>query len=291
MKKTAPSGIILLNKKCGVTSFQALGEIKRALGSGKVGHTGTLDKFACGLLVVLTGRALKLSPWFSACEKQYLGKIYFGRETDTLDPEGNVIAEADLPARESVENVLGQFTGDIMQSPPAYSAIHINGKRASDLARSGKAPEMKQRPVTIYSLELRSWQPPFAEIFVHCSSGTYIRSLARDIALAAGSRAHLVELVRTQVAGFKLGSGEWKAQSGELPLPVTKSVINSLGLPFFEVAPADVQPIIHGKPLEVILQNAAKLPCDDGPAAVFSGDSLVAIVEKSGSKWKYCCVF
>jgi tRNA pseudouridine55 synthase len=209
-------GLILLNKKPGITSFESLGEIKRALGTGKIGHTGTLDKFASGLLLVLTGKDLKLTPWFSHCDKQYLARIHFGIETDTLDPEGSVIAEAPPPSRENVERSLSMFTGEIMQSPPAYSAIHVNGKRASALARSGQPPEMKKRPVTIYKIELRNWDPPFADIFVHCSSGTYIRSLARDIALAAGSRAHLCSLVRTRISDFKLEDARSGAQGGAM---------------------------------------------------------------------------
>jgi tRNA pseudouridine55 synthase len=207
-------GLILFNKPPGLTSFDALRDIKRTLGTGKVGHTGTLDKFAEGLLLVLTGRALKLSQWFTHCDKQYEGTICFGAETETLDPEGAFIASAPLPSREAVEQALSRFLGEIEQAPPAYSAIHIDGERASALARRGEAPEMRKRPVTIFRLELLSWEPPYAKIFVHCSSGTYIRSLARDIALAAGSRAHLTALIRTQVAGFKLGSREWGRREG-----------------------------------------------------------------------------
>jgi tRNA pseudouridine55 synthase len=302
------SGLILLDKKAGVTSFQALGEIKRALGTGKVGHTGTLDKFASGLLVVLVGGSLKLAPWFSHCDKQYRGRIHFGIETDTLDPEGSVTGEAPLPAREKVEQALSQFTGAIMQEPPAYSAIHINGKRASSLARSGQAPQMKKRPVNIFRLELCSWEPPFAGIFVHCSSGTYIRCLARDIALAAGSRAHLCSLVRTHVAGFTLdmavsggvgnGEGDGKAPDVHTPLPINKTVVNLLGLPWFEVAPAEAENIIHGKPLAPVLDGKGLFSQDkpsmetasDFSAAVFSGETLVAVVEKAGGGWKYGCV-
>jgi len=317
------SGLILLNKKAGLTSFEALGEIKRTLGTGKVGHTGTLDKFADGLLVVLVGRALKLSPWFSHCDKQYIGRLRFGIETDTLDPEGSVIGEAPVPTREKVEQVLSQFTGSIMQSPPAYSAIHINGKRAYELARSGNAPEMKMRPVSVYKLELRSWEPPHADIFVHCSSGTYIRSLARDIALAAESRAHLCALTRTKVAGFSLditGSGEWGVRSrgadsevshvlSPLPtpyslLPIDKQVITALGLPWFEITPNEAENIIHGKPLAPILdekplfsqdeasQSAVDINNSNFSAAVFSGETLTAVVERADGKWKYmaaCC--
>jgi len=291
----APSGLLLFNKKAGLTSFEALREIKYALGTGKVGHTGTLDKFAEGLLVVLSGQALKLSQWFSNCDKQYLGSIRFGIETDTLDPEGNTIFEAPLPSREAVEKVLKQFTGDIQQEPPAYSAIHINGQRASDLARKGQAPVMKKRPVHIYRLELGSWVPPLANIFVHCSSGTYIRSLARDIAIAAGSRAHLTGLLRTRVAGFKLEDA-WDCKSSAPALrPIDKAIISALGFSWFEVSAIEAEKIFHGKPLPEILNNKSvfpqEKPVSDFPAAVFSGNELIAIVEKAGGKWKYGCVF
>jgi tRNA pseudouridine55 synthase len=290
------SGLILLNKKPGVTSFQALGEVKRALGTGKVGHTGTLDKFAQGLLVILAGRALKLSSWFSHCDKQYTGRIHFGIETDTLDPEGNVTGEAEVPSYEKVEQALSRFTGNIMQEPPAYSAIHVNGQRASSLARSGQPLEMKKRPVSVYKLDLLSWQPPFADVFVHCSSGTYIRSLARDIALASGSRAHLCALVRTQVAGFTLDMAG--SETAAFLRPIDKAVIMALGLPWFEAAPSDAEKIIHGKPLEPVLEGR-KIFSRNGPlpsgtesfsAAAFSGEELVAVVEKADGMWKYGCV-
>ena len=302
------SGLILLNKKAGLTSFQALGEVKRALGTGKVGHTGTLDKFASGLLVVLAGKALKLSQWFSHCDKQYTGRIHFGIETDTLDPEGSIVGEAEVPSREKVERVLSQFTGKIMQEPPVFSAIHVNGQRASSLARCGKAPEMKKRPVEIYKIELLSWQPPLADIFVCCSGGTYIRSLARDIALAAGSRAHLCSLTRTKVAGFSLemaGSREWGIGSGEYGdlktsflRPIDRSVIAAIGLPWFEIAPPDTEIIFHGKPLAPLLEGKplfspredSRKEADNFAAAVFAGEELAAVVEKSGGGWKYGCV-
>jgi tRNA pseudouridine55 synthase len=290
-RNNAPSGLLLLNKQAGLTSFEALGAIKRALGTGRVGHTGTLDKFACGLLVVLAGRALKLSPWFSHCDKQYEAVFRFGIETDTLDPEGSVIAEASLPDRETVERVLPQFTGEIMQAPPAYSAIHINGKRASALARSGERPEMRKRPVTVYKLEISAWNPPFASIFVHCSSGTYIRSLARDIALAAGSRAHLASLLRAKVAGFSL---EDALDSGA-PLalrPIDKTVFTALGIPCFEADSQGAEYLRHGKPLA---QIAGKFPACESFAgnalAIFRGEDFIALIEKAGGGWKYGHVY
>lgn len=146
------SGLLLLNKQAGLTSFETLGAVKKAFNTGKVGHTGTLDKFASGLLLVLVGRAVKLNTWFSGCDKDYRGCIRFGAETDTLDPEGAVIGEAPIPTRAEVEAVLSRFRGNIMQTPPAYSAIHIDGRRAHELVRSGRAPVMKERPVTIHEL-------------------------------------------------------------------------------------------------------------------------------------------
>jgi tRNA pseudouridine55 synthase len=235
---------------------------------------------------------LKLCSLFSGCDKRYIGKIRFGIETDTLDPEGSQTAHAPLPDREDVEKALLQFTGEIMQEPPAYSALHVNGKRAWELARSGKTPEMKKRPVTIKKIELRSWEPPFAEIFVHCSCGTYIRSLARDIALAAGSRAYLCELIRTQVASFTLEMAE-KENALYNPRPVDKKVINALGIPWFEITPQNAQKLFHGKPLEPILKGAelSFTPAElDFSAAVFNGEELAAIVEMKNREWKYGCV-
>jgi tRNA pseudouridine55 synthase len=298
-----PSGLILLHKQPGITSFDSLRDIKRALETGKAGHTGTLDKFAEGLLLVLIGRALKLSQWFTHCDKQYEGTICFGAETDTLDPEGAVIANAPLPSRDAIEQALSQFRGKIEQAPPAYSAIPVDGERASALARRGEAPEMRKRPVEIYRLELLSWEPPHAKIFVHCSSGTYLRSLARDIALAAGSRAHLTALLRTQVAGFRLenavrvGTGDWGLGTGEIR-PIDKAVFKSLGIPYFDVSVLDAQKIIQGKPLANILKNVSSALSEDDNtvAALFSEDKLIAVIEKKSGEsnryqWSYGYVY
>jgi tRNA pseudouridine55 synthase len=290
--------LLLLNKQPGVTSFGALAEVKRVFNTGKVGHTGTLDKFAGGLLVVLCGKALKLVPWFSRCDKQYLGSIRFGIETDTLDTEGSPIAEAAVPSREAVEQILCQFTGEIMQEPPAYSAIHVNGQRASALARGGEMPAMKKRPIHIFRLELRSWEPPCADIFVHCSSGTYIRSLARNIALAAGSRGHLAGLLRTRIAGFRLEDA-WQGEgTGSLTAslhPLDKQLISGLGIPWIEVSTAEAEDIIHGKPLFPVLGDkplfSSRDPTSDFQAAVFCGGTLLAMIEKAGGKWNYGHVF
>jgi tRNA pseudouridine55 synthase len=276
---------MLLHKSPGYTSFESLNTVKKALGTRKVGHTGTLDKFASGLLVVLAGWALKLSPWFDLCDKRYEGVIRFGVETDTLDPEGVPVGEGSVPSREQLEQALTQFRGDILQAPPAYSAIHIEGKRAYQLARSGVEVTMEKRPVRIHALELRSYEPPLASVYVHCSKGTYIRSLARDIALAAGSRAHLVSLVRQRVAGFDAAC----AVSADAPdlaaalRPIGPETFEALALPWTNVGEAAAKHIRQGKPLD-------RLPGDALPhlipeaAGVFCNRVFVAvIVKKQGS--------
>lgn len=198
------SGIVLLAKQAGLTSFSSLSSVKRALSTTKVGHTGTLDSFADGLLVVLVGKLTHLVPHITNFDKTYIALVEFGSETDTLDPTGQIIKTGKIPAREEVESVLPKFLGEIDQVPPAYSALHVDGKRASDLMREGKTVELQARKITISSIKLLDFNDKFARIEVSCSKGTYIRSLARDIASACGTVAHLKELKRTRVGPFKL---------------------------------------------------------------------------------------
>jgi tRNA pseudouridine55 synthase len=281
------SGILLLNKSPGYTSFASLNVIKKALSTGKVGHTGTLDKFASGLLVVLSGWALKLSPWFDRCDKRYRGTIRFGLETDTLDSEGSPVAEAEVPGREALERALDQFRGDIMQAPPAYSAIHLQGKRAWELARSGQAPVMEKRPITVYALELCSYAPPLADIYVHCSKGTYVRSLARDIALAAGSRGHLVALERQRVAGFDLVDAvPMDAPDLASALrPITPETFDALGLPWMTVEEGDAAYLRQGKPLDRFMDAAVS----QDSLALFCHGVFVAVIrsEQQPGRWSY----
>jgi len=296
------TGCLLLNKNPGISSFDSLLPVKKALGTGKVCHTGTLDSFACGLLVVLTGWAVKLSPWFTGCDKEYRALLRFGEETETLDPEGKVTAAAPVPRREKLEAALPAFTGEIMQAPPAYSAIHINGRRAHELARAGVEPEMKKRPVTIYSLSLLSWDPPHAELEIRCSSGTYIRSLARDIALAIGSRAHLRSLQRTKVGKFDLDNAlsvPPDTDSDESIRAAIRSVspeiFARLDIPCVTVDEKTAGAASHGGDLRFL-----KIPvpenhtegAKDAAVALFGPSqggcsSFVALIEYKNGLWKY----
>jgi tRNA pseudouridine55 synthase len=297
-----PRGLILLRKTSGLTSFDSLKVIKKSLSTAKVGHTGTLDKFASGLLLVLIGQAGKLCPWFSFCDKEYLGQVRFGIETETLDPEGDLVKEAEPPSREAVEAVLQDFRGNILQAPPAYSAIHIDGKRAHELSRQGLSVEMKKRPVTIHELELISWDPPFAEIRICCSTGTYIRSLARDIAQAAGSCAHLSGLVRTRIGGFHLSEAFEPAENEtdkvkEAVHPIAPWIFEALGLPYIFVDEKQAQKISHGQSLKGVMQDLLNdSSVSQAPVlGVFTNDKkdkLAAVLEqKTAGQWSYGHVF
>jgi tRNA pseudouridine55 synthase len=260
----------------------------------------------------LAGRAVKLTPWFSGCDKWYEGTLRFGEETDTLDPEGQVIARGEVPSREALEAVLPRFRGDISQTPPAYSAVHIGGERASRLARSGAAVEMKARAVSIYALELLSYEPPLASIRVHCSKGTYIRSLARDLALAAGSRGFLRSLRRTAVAGFRLSEAPelpppsaedppgaaWKEALRSSLRPIDGAALEALGLPRVLVDDASAGKMLRGFPLGARIREGGlvppEAPGEGGPgtlaAGVFrsGGEAFLGIIEqKPGGAWSY----
>jgi len=286
-------GLLLLNKTPGVTSFDSLAVVKKAFATGKVGHTGTLDKFASGLLLVLVGKGVKLIPLFKNCAKEYTATIFFGEETDTLDPEGKIIARSEVPSLEAVEAVLENFRGDILQAPPAYSAKHINGRRSYELAREGKEPEMKKQQVTVHELSLLSWTPPEARFRCRVSSGTYIRSLARDIALAAGSRARLSDLRRDMVGPFRLEDAVDKDNLDNDALrPINASLFEELQLPCFFVDPKAEEGFVHGRSLDGIL-TAENLSAEAEAVGVFARDrgDFLGFLERKNGKWSYGHVF
>ncbi len=197
--------ILLMDKEEDITSFSSLSFVKREYRGEKVGHAGTLDRFASGLMIVMVGGATKLNPVFSAFSKRYTATIRFGEETDTLDREGSVVAVSDkIPGEEEIKAVLPSFLGAQKQIPPVYSAIHVDGKRAYKEARKEREIEMPERDIFISSIKLVSVNGNEAVIDTLVSKGTYIRSLSRDIALKCGSRGHLVALRRTEVGPFTL---------------------------------------------------------------------------------------
>jgi tRNA pseudouridine55 synthase len=172
--------------------------VRRGSGEKRVGHAGTLDPLATGLLVMCLGAATRLSEYLAGKDKRYKATVRLGQTTNTYDAQGQVTAEsATLPGREAVQAALSEFRGPQQQTPPAFSAIKRGGQRAYDLARRGEAVAMEPRPVEILSLELTEWRPPLCVLDVHCSAGTYIRSLAHDLGGRLGCGAHLAGLRRT----------------------------------------------------------------------------------------------
>lgn len=198
-------GWIVLDKPVGMTSTSAVAAVKRRTGAAKAGHAGTLDPFATGILPVALGEATKTVPYLQEGEKEYRFTVRWGVATETDDPEGAVIETSEVrPGRARIEAVLGHFVGAIRQTPPAYSAVRIGGRRAYDLARAGAAPEMAPRTVTIAMLKLVDVPDEDHTVFeAVCGKGTYVRALARDIARELGTVGHLVALRRTRVGPFR----------------------------------------------------------------------------------------
>lgn len=200
-------GFLLLNKPQGITSFGAVARIKRLAGERRVGHTGTLDPMATGVLPILLGSATALSSCLLDADKSYTAVIRLGIVTDTCDITGNVIEKNQVQTDDAeIENILGRFVGDSEQTPPMYSALKHNGERLYELARRGETVEIPKRKITVYKLEKTS---PLNENFefgisVRVSKGTYIRSLCRDIGAALGCGATLTALCRTQTGGFDI---------------------------------------------------------------------------------------
>lgn len=212
------NGFVVLNKSEGLTSFKAAANLRRIYSEKKTGHTGTLDPMATGVLPVALGKATRFIDFLPSSEKGYIAKFRFGMVTDTLDITGNVVSQKDVNIkREEIAAVLGEFTGEIMQLPPMYSAISKDGVRLYELARKGIEVEREKRQITINKLELTSYENDGEfEIEVICSKGTYIRSLISDIGERLGAGAVMTALQRTLSNGFYLSDAKTLSEVEEL---------------------------------------------------------------------------
>jgi tRNA pseudouridine55 synthase len=285
-----PHGWLILNKPRGLGSTQAVGAVKRCLraagyGKVKVGHGGTLDPLAEGVLPIALGEATKLAGRMLDADKVYAFTIAFGEQTDTLDTQGPVIATSDVrPTLAQVEAVLGRFTGPIEQVPPIYSALKVDGRRAYDLARAGEEVVLATRAVTIHSLAIRDAgaEGPLDAITLvaHVSKGTYIRSLARDIAHALGTCGHVTYLRRTKAGPFletqailldtleEIGKG---APLKDHLLPLEAGLD---GIPALSLNPESAQAVRQGRVI-------SGLPLFDGLCLAKLGVVPVALMEIS----------
>jgi len=296
-------GIILIDKPAGISSASVVYRIKKRFRFSKVGHTGTLDPFATGLMVITVGKATRLSRFFLDADKRYAARLGLGTLTDTLDPEGEVLtaetpeAMAALEARlglPEIEALCADFTGDFMQVPPVYSALKHNGVPLYKLARKGQAVEKPPRPVTLHENRLMAFSFPAIDFQVSCSKGTYIRSLARDMAEALGTVGHLTSLRRIESTGFHVEEALTLAQAETVTIdelsmiPMAEALSH---LPAMVVDDKTRDLVMDGNPL-------SWSPCGEDAEAdfcrVLDGEgALIAMVEsaKYGSYHKYCCVF
>ncbi|OHT21900.1 tRNA pseudouridine(55) synthase TruB [Edaphosphingomonas haloaromaticamans] len=280
-------GWIIIDKPVGIGSTQVVSAVKRVLRQGgygkhKVGHGGTLDPLASGVLPIAVGEATKLSGRMLDADKAYDFTIGFGTETDTLDAEGKAIATSDVrPPRAAVEAVLPRFTGPIDQVPPAFSALKVDGARAYDLARAGEEVVLKSRAVTIHDLRLSAWDGTGATLSARVSKGTYIRSLARDIAYALDTVGHVTMLRRTKAGPFTLDQAisldklEESAKGHALEdilLPLTAGLDD---IPALAVSPDQARALREGRKLIGIAKH-------QGLHLAVSGQVPVALVEVSG---------
>lgn len=284
----SPSGVLVVDKPAGPTSHDVVAWARRALGTRAVGHAGTLDPMATGVLVLAVGEGTKLVPYLTLDEKEYAFELGLGRETDTLDAQGEVVAEAPVPLLDEaqVRATLSTFLGEQAQRPPAFSAIKVDGVALHRRARRGEAVDVPTRNVTVYALELRSLDP--LAFRVRASKGFYVRSLGRDLARALGTVGHVTALRRVASGPFGLDqavSGELlsKARKDESLRPMLASRLLSLetaaaSFPQLRLdaqgeADARVGKLVH-HPLDV--------PEGAVVAMISPGGALVAIGERRG---------
>ncbi len=298
-KKGRPvHGWLVLDKPAGMTSTQAVATVKRLYDAQKAGHAGTLDPLATGILPIALGEATKTVPYAVDGEKSYRFTVRFGQETDTDDAEGSVVATSDSrPARDAVEALLPAFTGEIMQVPPRYSAIKVDGNRAYDLARSGEEVELEARPVFIDDLQLVGMpDADTAMLEAHCGKGTYVRAIARDLGRELGCRGHVIELRRTRVGPFDEASGVSIAQvqsaaeqGGEALLALLQPLEAALdALPGLMVGPNDAASLARG---QAVLVRGRDAPVMQGAAYAHFKGRVLALGELEKGAFRPTRVF
>ncbi len=280
-------GIILVDKPIEFTSFDVTRVIAKSIGIKKVGHSGTLDKAASGLMIVAFGKATKLLTYLVGLDKRYIGEVTFGTATSTDDKEGQIIAEysGEIDNAKCRESLLA-IQGKINQIPPKYSAIHVDGQRAYKLANANTDFNIKPREVTIYGLDIVSVNDKTYTIDVRCSSGTYIRSIARDAGMSSGYYAHISSLRRTQVGAFNIESAYTLDQikSGEFNILSPLQAVSAIGIPIIDILPEYANHFRSGKKLSAEL---FRQPMGEDTAFVRDGDQLLGMIENGKYRFVY----
>lgn len=280
--KNAISGALVVDKPVGMTSHDVVQAIRNGTGLRRAGHTGTLDPRASGVLVILVGPAVRLSEYVSASDKRYQAIIRLGGSTDTFDSEGRVTLSKDPLniTEEQFNQALQTFVGEIEQTPPPYSAVKVQGRKAYEMARQGEEVDLTPRKITVHHLEVLEWAPPEVVIDVHCSSGTYVRSLANDLGEMLGCGAYLVGLRRTKSGRFSLrdsvplrklqeafAAGNWY----QYLIPAAEALGD---WPAVELNPDEVEGVRHGHRVKVVGE-----PPQDKVRGVSTQGELVALME------------
>lgn len=288
-------GLLNLNKPSGVTSRDVVNRVQRLVKPHKVGHAGTLDPLASGVLVVCLGAATRLIEYVQRMPKRYLAKFLLGRHSETEDIEGTVTEFVDppVPTEARICETLPHFIGTIQQLPPAFSALKVDGKRAYELARKGEMPDLQPRPIEVHSIDLIAYSYPELMLDIRCGSGTYVRSLGRDIARALGTEAVMCALSRTEIGPFHLST----ALSGDdiTPQSIDRAIVPpqaALGaMPMLTVSEQDESFLRNGRqiqrPVDFILPSG-----QEEAALLTSTGRLLAIVVPAGPyHWQPRLVF
>lgn len=294
-----PVGLVLVDKEAGPTSHDVVARARRALGTRRVGHTGTLDPFATGLLLLLVGVATRLAEYFHLLDKTYEAVLRLGEETRTHDPEGETVRASGAwreVAPEDVRAVLEEHTGRILQRPPVFSAKRVEGRRAHRVARAGEEVELEPAAVTVHEAELLELAPPDARVRFRVSTGTYVRALARDVGRALGCGAHLRRLRRTRIGPFAV---ERAAPLGALAEGVAPEALGPAWLvpargvawlPSRPLGPEEAERVRNGVPVDAAgvrppeLEAAPRDGREELPVALLHDGRLLAVAERRGNR-------
>jgi tRNA pseudouridine55 synthase len=284
------SGLVIVDKPAGMTSHDVVARVRRLAGTPKVGHAGTLDPMATGVLVVGVEKATRLLGYLTLTEKEYAATIRLGQSTSTDDAEGEITGTAPAVgvSAEALEKAVSALTGEILQVPPAVSAIKVDGQRAYKLTRAGAAPELKARPVTVYEFTVTDVRPDGdmldLDATVRCSSGTYVRALARDLGQALGTGGHLTRLRRTRVGGYRAEDARTLEQLAERfeVLPLAQAA--AAAFPRRELTADEARRLAHGGRL-------APSGADEPTAAYAPDGTLIALVTEESGQARPLVVF
>ncbi len=283
-------GVLVVDKPRGPTSFDVVAQLRRILGEKRIGHTGTLDPMATGILPICVGEACKLVPFLTDCDKSYEAEVVFGVTTTTGDAEGEVTETRDAsaldPAR--VDELARTLVGSILQRPPMYSAVRVEGKRLYELAREGKEVERVARPVEVYALRLTPIEGPRYRLEMTCGKGTYVRVIAEDLGSLLGVGAHLSALRRTRVGRFALADAvPLAAITREQPLLALAPAIDFL--PTLVLDEAGARRIRAGQ--ERWLMTLAVPPAEGRSRLLDEGGGLIGVISRAGQKIVFERVF